>query len=108
MELKWFDGLLVCSRPELLQRSLLHHQTRADFTVIRQKVEPMMAVICGRQANITVRKDHQDRIIHSKDTKYGILTEANEGSPKLSQSEVKTSSLPSLPSVKYLLSLWPL
>jgi hypothetical protein len=47
MELKWFDGLLVCSRPELLQRSLLHHQTRADFTVIRQKVEPMMAVICA-------------------------------------------------------------
>ena len=47
MELKWFDELLACSRPELLQRSLLHHQTRADFTVIRQKVEPMMAVICG-------------------------------------------------------------
>jgi hypothetical protein len=46
MELKWFDGLLACSRPELLQRSLLHHP-RADFTVIRQKVEPMMAVICG-------------------------------------------------------------
>ena len=45
MELKWFDGLLVCSRPELLQRSLLHHQTRADFTVIRWKVEPLMAVI---------------------------------------------------------------
>jgi len=40
MELKWFDGLLVCSRPELLQRSLLHHQTRRDFTVIRRKVEP--------------------------------------------------------------------
>ena len=58
MELKWFDGLLVCSRPELLQRSLLHHQTRADFTVIRQKVEPMMMVICGGQANVTVEKDH--------------------------------------------------
>jgi hypothetical protein len=49
MELKWFDGLLVCSRPELLQRSLLHHQTRPDFTVIRQKVEPRMAVICVRE-----------------------------------------------------------
>ena len=60
MELKWFDGLLVCSRPELLQRSLLHHQTRADFTVIRQKVEPMMAVICGGQADVTVGKDHKD------------------------------------------------
>jgi hypothetical protein len=59
MELKGFDGLLVCSRPELLQRSLLHHQTRADFTVIRQKVEPMMAVICGGQANVTVGKDHK-------------------------------------------------
>ena len=47
MELKWFDGLLVCSRPQLLQRSLLHHQARRDFTVIRQKVEPMMAVICA-------------------------------------------------------------
>jgi hypothetical protein len=47
MELKWFDGLLVCSRPELLQRSLLHHQARRDFTVIRQKVELLMAVICA-------------------------------------------------------------
>jgi hypothetical protein len=47
MELKWFDGLLVCSRPELLQRSLLHHQARRDFTVIRQKVESLMAVICA-------------------------------------------------------------
>ena len=51
MELKWFDGLLVCSRPELLQRSLLHHQTRADFTVIRQKVEPMMAVCDATKQN---------------------------------------------------------
>jgi hypothetical protein len=60
MELKWFDGLLVCSRPELLQRSLLHHQTRADFTVIRPKVEPMMAVICAARANSTVRKEGKD------------------------------------------------
>jgi hypothetical protein len=61
MELKWFDGLLVCSRPELLQRSLLHHQTRVDFTVIRPKVESMMAVILEARANITIRKDHKGK-----------------------------------------------
>ena len=62
MELKWFDGLLACSRPELLQRSLLHHQTRPDFSVIRQKVESLMRLICDSP---------------SKGALYGKVTKGN-------------------------------